>query len=141
MKKILMVEDNECIATIVKKYLERAGYACDVAPTVIEGLMRIAHYDYSAVILDYVFECFTGKDIEDLTNKRKIPTVFFTAASKNNMKNIKSPVIFKYMGHEALLNVVNELTKNSPDISCEECTLTDMIDCSKCPSFSKKMNT
>lgn len=137
MKKILMVEDNQCIATIIKKHLEAAGYACDIAPNVIEGIMRLAHYNYSAVILDYVFESFCGKDVEDLTNRRRIPTVFFTAADKNTVKNVKSPIVFKHMGHEALLNAVDKLTENSKDIDCEECVVTDMIDCSNCPTFQK----
>lgn len=95
-KRILMVEDCVSVALAIKHYFEDNGYLVDVASNVLEGMMRIAHYEYDAIILDYHFDCYNGKNVEDLTYKRNIPSVYFTASNDLKESEVHSPIIRKH---------------------------------------------
>jgi two-component system OmpR family response regulator len=50
--RLLVVEDEERVAAMLRKALEREGYAVDVAPTGLEALWYGREHDYDAIVLD-----------------------------------------------------------------------------------------
>lgn len=105
--RILLVEDNKAVGMAVKQLLERAGYACDVAKNPLEGILDIGRAKYDLAILDYHFEVFTGKDVEEYARERKVPTLFYTASP--HKLQVESPVLDKLSGPRALMSMVEHL--------------------------------
>jgi DNA-binding response OmpR family regulator len=106
--RVLLVEDSDAIASTLKILLERRGYDVDVATNVLEGVFMLGAFDYAMVVLDYMFDNFTGKDVEDMTVRRKIPTVFYTG--QHEIKGAQSPVVCKMAGPEGLLDKIDEMS-------------------------------
>jgi two-component system, OmpR family, response regulator len=50
--RLLVVEDEERLATLLRRALEREGYAVDVAPNGLEALWYGREHDYDAIVLD-----------------------------------------------------------------------------------------
>jgi CheY-like chemotaxis protein len=105
--RILLVEDDKSVAMAVKKLLENQGYQCDLAKNPLEGILDIGRAQYDLAILDYHFEVFTGKDVEEYAKARKVPTMFYTASA--GRLDVKSPVISKTKGPRELLQAVDEI--------------------------------
>lgn len=63
MAKILLVEDNESLASMLKTALEGAKYEVDWVASGTEGLYWLQHEHYSVAILDWQLPGTTGIDI------------------------------------------------------------------------------
>ena len=50
--RLLIIEDNQELADLMKQKLSEFGYVCDVAYDGIEGDYKASDYDYDAVLLD-----------------------------------------------------------------------------------------
>src|SRR6186997_2298446 len=50
--RLLVVEDEERLAGLLRRALEREGYAVDVAPNGLEALWYGREHDYDAIVLD-----------------------------------------------------------------------------------------
>jgi two-component system, OmpR family, response regulator len=105
--KILLVDDNQDITTMMHKYLTIKGHDCTVSNDGRNGLTLIEQQNFDVVLLDLAMPEFTGIDIVDnLYNSGKIKEkkiILFTASSvkddeiKNLMKKgvhscLKKPV-------------------------------------------------
>lgn len=60
MARILVVEDEENVATALRRGLEREGFAVDVARTGDEGLWMATEHPYDAIILDIMLPNMSG---------------------------------------------------------------------------------
>jgi DNA-binding response OmpR family regulator len=60
MTRILVVEDEEHVATALRHGLEREGFAVDVARTGDEGLWMATEHPYDAIILDIMLPNLSG---------------------------------------------------------------------------------
>lgn len=69
-KRILLVEDNDSIAKLVKYKLERDGYFVEVCVNGIDGLESIKARKYDLIILDVMMPGISGFEI--LQNMREI---------------------------------------------------------------------
>ena len=58
--KILLIEDEEAISSIVKKGLERAQYQVTIAPDGVAGLEMATHELYSLIVLDLMLPRLDG---------------------------------------------------------------------------------
>ncbi len=61
--RILIVEDEEKVASFLKQALEEAGYAADVALDGLAGLDRANATEYDAVVLDHLLPGMTGQEL------------------------------------------------------------------------------
>jgi two-component system OmpR family response regulator len=52
MFRILIVDDDPSICTLLKRYLQRQGYTVEVAATGAEGLQQLRTFQPDLVILD-----------------------------------------------------------------------------------------
>ncbi len=63
IKRILCMEDDPGVSSLLQKRLERQGYAVDLARNGEEGLSMAARYNYDLLIVDYNMPFFGGLDV------------------------------------------------------------------------------
>ncbi len=79
--RILVIEDEERIADFVKRGLESAGYAVDLAVDGQGGLDRMHAVDYDLVILDLMLPDMDGISVLEKARNRKVcPPVLILSA-------------------------------------------------------------
>src|SRR5262249_21685319 len=61
--RVLVVEDEVKMASLVKRALEREGYAVDVAGTGTDGLWLASENEYDAVVLDVMIPPPNGFEV------------------------------------------------------------------------------
>jgi two-component system, OmpR family, response regulator len=61
--RILVVEDSAKMAGLLKKGLEREGYAVDVASSGEDAIWLAAEHDYDAMVLDVILD--SGQSLLD----------------------------------------------------------------------------
>jgi DNA-binding response OmpR family regulator len=61
--RVLVVEDEEKVASFLKQALEESGYAADVAPNGRAGLDQARAAEYDVVILDHLLPGLTGQEV------------------------------------------------------------------------------
>jgi len=61
--RVLIVDDDEVIAVLLRRALEREGHAVDVAPTGEEGLWLAAEVPFDAIVLDGVLPDLDGFEV------------------------------------------------------------------------------
>ena len=61
--KILLVEDDEQLATHVRKALERESFAVDTSATAEDGLFRATEFEYDGMVLDVNLPDGNGFDV------------------------------------------------------------------------------
>lgn len=85
MEKILIIEDENKIAEMVKDYLEKEGFQIDIAKDGLEGLTKIEKDPPSLVILDLMLPQLNGieicKRIRASNSQKKIGIIMLTAKS------------------------------------------------------------
>ena len=80
--KILVVEDEEKIADIVRAYLEKEGFAVSVAGTGQKAISMLKE-GFSLVILDLMLPDISGEDIcRTIRNDSDLPIIILTAKSE-----------------------------------------------------------
>ncbi len=62
-RRILLIEDESAISSLVARALSRAGYAVDCAGTGTDGLQRAASSEYDLVLLDLVMPDLDGREV------------------------------------------------------------------------------
>ena len=97
-KKILVVDDNESILSILKYWLVAAGYAPETTPHPAKAI-RMAHEgDYSLIILDVMMEEMNGIEVlEQLRADEKTantPVMGITALSLQRHFSAKTIAMF-----------------------------------------------
>lgn len=80
MKRILIVEDDEDIASIEKDYLEVSGYQVTVEINGTKGLTEALSGEYDLILLDIMLPGMDGFQIcRKLRSKLDIPIMMVTA--------------------------------------------------------------
>lgn len=84
MINILIAEDNEYIATLIKLSLKQMGYYCDVAYDGEEAANMVEKKAYDLVLLDVMMPKIDGFTLFDYIHQLKIPVIFITAKNSVN---------------------------------------------------------
>src|ERR1019366_4075687 len=61
--QLFLVEDNDDIAFVTRRCLERAGHQVTVCHNGADALIVLGHASYDLVILDYILEDMKGSDL------------------------------------------------------------------------------
>lgn len=61
--RVLIVEDEEKVASFLKQALEESGYAADVAHDGLTGLNRARAAEYDILVLDHLLPGLTGQEL------------------------------------------------------------------------------
>lgn len=79
MIRILIVEDEEAIANLVRMNLVKAGYECHVAASGTAGADRLSECQYDLCILDIMLPEIDGYELLEYAKGMDIPVIFLTA--------------------------------------------------------------
>lgn len=77
--QILIVEDEEAIANLLKMNLEEAGYQCEWAADGKAGADRIESGQYDLVLLDIMLPEIDGFELLEYCKPLGMPVIFITA--------------------------------------------------------------
>lgn len=79
MNRILVVEDEEAIANLIKINLRKAGYSCEVAYDGMRGADCLAENTYDLCLFDIMLPGINGYDLLEYAKSLEIPVIFLTA--------------------------------------------------------------
>jgi len=88
--KVLIVDDNEDITSLLSTFLKSKGFENVVTNNPLEGLERIKGEKYDAVLLDISMPDFSGIEIIQTLEREKIlkhqKIIIFSAATLNTIQ-------------------------------------------------------
>lgn len=86
MIKILIVEDEEPIANLIRMNLVRAGYQCETAYDGEAAADMIAEQTYDLILLDIMLPKLNGYEVLEYAKTVEIPVIFLTAMGETEQK-------------------------------------------------------
>jgi len=86
MLKILIAEDEEAIANLIRINLKKAGYACECAYDGEEAANFMENGNYDLLLLDIMLPKISGYELMDYAKTLGLPVIFITAMSSINNK-------------------------------------------------------
>lgn len=86
MIKILIVEDEEAIANLIRMNLVKAGYQCELAFDGEEAADKIAEKNYDLILLDIMLPKLNGYEVLEYAKSADIPVIFLTAMGETQQK-------------------------------------------------------
>lgn len=91
MLKILIAEDEEPIANLIRMNLTRAGYRCTWAATGTEAADRMMNEPYDLVLLDIMLPGINGYELLEYAKGMQMPVIFLTAlgSTEHKVKGLK----------------------------------------------------
>lgn len=91
MISILIVEDDESIANLIKFSLEQVGYFTNIVNDGEEAINSVKNNNYDLILLDVMIPKIDGFEVLSYIKELNIPVIFITAVSdiKNKIKGLK----------------------------------------------------
>lgn len=86
MNKILIVEDEEPIANLIRMNLTKAGYQCEIAPDGEAAADLISERTYDLILLDIMLPKLNGYEVLEYAKSVEIPVIFLTAMGETQQK-------------------------------------------------------
>lgn len=86
MNKILIVEDEEAIANLIRLNLARAGYQCEIASDGEMAADAISQFNYDLILLDIMLPKMDGFEVLEYARSVGIPVIFLTAMGETQQK-------------------------------------------------------
>lgn len=75
MNKILIVEDEEAIAALIRMNLTKAGYQCDLACSGDEGADKLSENNYDLCLLDIMLPGINGYELLSYAKSLEVPVI------------------------------------------------------------------
>ena len=79
MIRVLTVEDEAAISSLIALSLKKAGYACDCAFDGAQAADKLQSEDYDLVLLDVMLPGMSGFELMELIRPLGLPVIFLTA--------------------------------------------------------------
>ena len=79
MNKILIAEDEQAIANMMKLCLSKNGYLCEVANDGTSALQKIEEKRYDLILLDIMLPDYDGYELLEFIKEFGTPVIFVTA--------------------------------------------------------------
>ena len=91
MVKILIAEDEEPIANLIRMNLKKAGYACECAYDGQEAADRMEEGHYDLLLLDIMLPKINGYELMEYAKSIQLPVIFITAmdSTENKVKGLQ----------------------------------------------------
>lgn len=91
MIKILIAEDEEPIANLIRMNLTRAGYACVWAPEGEAAADYMMNEPFDLVLLDIMLPRINGYELMEYARRLELPVIFLTAlgSTQDKVKGLK----------------------------------------------------
>ena len=78
--RILLIEDDEALCTVLRPVLEKAGFGCDVSASGTEGLELLLHNPYDAAVLDRMLPGMDGYQVcREIRHDSDVPIIMLSA--------------------------------------------------------------
>ena len=131
--RLLVVEDEENLRTVIRKRLTKEGYSVDVCADGQEALDYMAVSPYDTVILDIMMPKMSGMEV--LKKMRaggdQTPVLFLTAKDgiEDRVKGLDSGAddyLVKPFAFEELLARIRVMIRRQSDSASDEMTLADL---------------
>lgn len=86
MIKILIVEDEEAIANLIRMNLVKAGYQCEMASDGEEAANAIQERTFDLILLDIMLPKLNGYEVLEYAKTVDTPVIFLTAMGETQQK-------------------------------------------------------
>lgn len=86
MNKILIVEDEEAIANLIKMSLKNAGYSCEVSYNGQDAADKMQSEHFDLCLLDIMLPEIDGYELLDYAKDMHLPVIFLTAKGETTDK-------------------------------------------------------
>lgn len=86
MNKILIVDDEEAIANLLRMNLVKAGYQCETASDGEEAADAIAERSFDLILLDIMLPKLNGYEVLEYARTMDVPVIFLTAMGETEQK-------------------------------------------------------
>lgn len=83
--RVLLAEDNELNRKVMLAFLDRLGYACDVAVDGSEVLERIGAQEYQLILMDIRMPGLNGVEVTRRIRAMDIPQPYIVAVTASAM--------------------------------------------------------
>ena len=116
--KVLVIDDNADLATMIFRMLETGGHECIVSNDGKNGLAMLQQKKFDAIILDLSMPGFTGYDFVDALEKngklkeQKVIVLTATSISNEKIQELKKRGVFSCLRKPVSINVLYETLKN-----------------------------
>jgi DNA-binding response OmpR family regulator len=100
-KKVLVVEDDASIRTLLATLLSHNGFACEFSENGNDAVHRLRHSEYDAILLDLMLPGQLGFDVIRFLNDERpamsLRVIVLTAASQATLQNFDATGIHAVM--------------------------------------------
>ncbi len=100
-KKILVVDDDDAIRTMVERVLRREKYEVESACDGFEAIEKLAHGDYATVLLDLMMPRVDGlgvlRFLEREPAEQQPRVIVMTANLQNASVTTAAPQVFRFL--------------------------------------------
>lgn len=83
--KILIVEDEAELRSILSQYLTEAGFTCEIAENFDTAIEKISLYEYDVVLLDITLPDGNGLELISAIKKNNLKTGIIVVSAKNSL--------------------------------------------------------
>ena len=81
--KILVIDDDEELCSIIKRYLDKEGYLVDFAHTGSNGLLQVEENEYQLILLDIMLPEISGFSVlSEIRAISNVPVLMLTAKNE-----------------------------------------------------------
>ena len=133
IRRILMIDDDRKLATLVKDYLEPMGFQLDLRHDGATGLQQALEGKYDAIILDVMMPVMNGIEVlRELRKKSDVPVLMLTALGDESDRIVGLEIgaddyLPKTFSTRVLLARLRAVTRRSQRITESVSTSTDLV--------------
>lgn len=83
--KVLLIEDNEELASSIHDFLAREGYICEVSYNITDAQDRLVSFQYDCILLDIMLPDGNGLQLLSFIRKENIQSSILIISAKNSL--------------------------------------------------------
>lgn len=108
--KLLLIEDNHDVSSMIAQYLNLKGYDCMVTDNGKDGLDKILNEKYDVILMDLAMPEFSGFDViasletAEKLKEQKLIILSVYALTKEKIKDLENKGVYTYMKKPIHLN-------------------------------------
>jgi PAS domain S-box-containing protein len=110
--RLFLVEDDDDMALVMRRYLERAGHHVTVCHTAPDALIVLGHKEFDLVLLDLLLQQMSGLDLLEAMHREGITTPVLVVTGKGDERTVAEVLragAVDYLPKGAGLEFLNEL--------------------------------
>lgn len=141
-RKILMIDDDRKLCSLVKDYLDHMGFHVDLRHTGTEGLQQALVGNYDALILDVMMPGMDGIQVlRELRKQSDVPVLMLTALGEESDRIVGLEIgaddyLPKTFSSRELLARLRAVTRRGQRFEQQEST-TDLVEGELCVNVAK----